>query len=65
MTRRQKGKSKKRKKSWHRGRGEHRRFMRAQRMFDGLDLRGDPTSPTPPEPVRQAAGGGRTHGESI
>lgn len=30
---RQKGKNKKRKKSWHRGRGEHFRFQRAMKRW--------------------------------
>lgn len=34
MGRRQKGKHKKRKRSWHRGRGEYRRHERAQRKLD-------------------------------
>lgn len=51
----QKGKAKKRQRSWHRGTGESIRWQKAMRVLPETGIAPDPTIGTP-QPVRRGAG---------
>jgi hypothetical protein len=59
--RRQKGKGSKRLKSWHRGRGEARRWRTVARRLPELGTGADPTAG---EPVPYPRGPSRMHGDT-
>lgn len=61
---RQKGKGNKRKKSWHRGRGESRRFAKTMRQLPDVGSGADPTTGAP-IPLRKDSGPSRLHGDSL
>lgn len=63
MTRRQKGKGSKRRKSWHRGPTEARRLAKALQRLPDLHTGADPTQAAP-TPLRRDSGPSRLHGDT-
>lgn len=64
MNRRQKGKGSKRRKRWHRGRGEARLFDRALTELPDVASGADPTTGEP-IPLRRDSGPSRLHGDAL
>jgi hypothetical protein len=61
---RQKGKGKKRRKSWHRGHGEAQRWNAVERQLPDVGSGAHPADATPPE-VANRRPGKRHRGESL